>query len=381
MLLIEPADPPAITRYGPRTNAKSWPNKFQSRFLEAGLISYEDRGGDKELLGKEVIDACVQTFVGKPLIIKHGNGVKPATLEEKAVGYISRVWFEPNDAWYYCEGVLIDDQAKELVKPIEDGGQGWKVSCGYHITATDERGGEKNAIHYAREILGFEAEHLAIVETPRYEGATIRLNEKNANQGSVMFKFWRKASPTATAPAAADLPAAGKLSDLAGESEVEIDGAKVRLNDLVALHRENAKRKASAAQAEELAPETLLEVDGKSVSLADLVAGFRANEAKMCDDAKKNEKPPEDDEETKKKKEAAKRKNDDDEAKRKNEADEETRRNNDAKKGQESFHILASARANPPPPTPISQSFGTMAEGIARGKRLCSMKPFEAGKN
>ena len=338
------------------------------------MISYEDINGDKELLTKETIDRCVDTFVGKPLLIKHGSGVTPQTMESKAVGYISRVWFEPTDAWFYCEGVIVDDHAKELIE------QGWKVSCGYHITEADERGGEKNAIPYRREILGFEAEHLAIVEKPRYEGATIRLNEKQlgANMDNV-FKILKKLLAPAATPAATS---AG-LSDISGDSEIQIDGKGVRLNELVDLHRKNAK---APAAGDTLAPETEFEVDGKPITLAKLVEGFRTNEARCMDEAKRKNDDDEakrknEAEEEEKKKEAARKNSEEEEAKkkeasRKNAEDEETRRDN-AKKA-DSFRVLATARTNPPPEPAPTASFGTMDEKLARGARLCSLKP---GKN
>ena len=364
------------TRYGPRVNAKSWPDKFQSNFIEPGLISYLDTGGDLELLSKETIDRHIQSFVGKPVIVRHGAGVTPETMEAKAVGYISRVWWEPSEAWYYCEGVIFDDRAKDLIKPVTEGGKGWRVSCGYNVTSSDERGGEKNAIKYAREILGFEGEHLAIVERPRYEGATIRLNEKQlgANMENV-FKILKKLIAPAATPAAT---AGAGLTDISGESEIEIDGNKVRLNELVELHRKNAKAPAAAPVAgESLAPDTELEVDGKSVTLANLVAGYRTNEAHCAEEtARKNTA---DEEEEKKKKEAARKNAEDEEAKKKEavRSNEAASREN-ARKGADSFRVLATARTNPPPDPAPTASFGTMDEKLARGARLCSLKP---GKN
>lgn len=76
------------------------------------------------------------------------------------------------DGWYWCSGVLTDEEA---VKLIEDG---YNVSCQYRITdyAENTEGKFHNANPYDKEILNGVFEHLAIVENPRYEGAFIAVN-------------------------------------------------------------------------------------------------------------------------------------------------------------------------------------------------------------
>ena len=390
MLLTERrALPLNALRYGPRQNAKSWPNKFQSRFIEPGIISYEDRGGDKELVSKEAIDRCIASFEGKPVIVKHGSGVTPQTMESKATGYIVRTWFEPTDGWYWCDGVIIDDETKDLIK------SGWLVSCGYHVTDTDERGGEYHAIPYAREILAFEGEHLAIVEKPRYEGVSIRLNSKHTEGTMNVFKILKKI----VAPAKPDetKPGAGEAADVSGDSEVTVDGKQIRLNDLVEAFktRENAGS---------VTADTQIEVDGKPIKFSDIVAGYRANtlfEANRChetpDEKKEREKKENeaadkkrhDDEEKKRHDDEEKKRHDDEEKKRADDAeakkradakDEETRRNNERQRNTESFRILGAARNNPPVTTSGTPSFNSMDEKVERGRRLCSLKVVDDTK-
>ena len=346
-------------RYGTRQNAKVAGNRFTSRFIEPGLISYEDHGGDKELLTKETLDTFTATFVGKPLIVRH-NG-------KTTEGTITRVWWNPEDAWFWCEGDVQGTDGRQRIN------EGWSVSCGYHITDTDESGGEWHAMPYARRILAFEGEHLALVENPRYEGASIRLNEKSPKHGAQMnvFKLIKKMLPGAAAGDATN-PDTGKPADVSGESEVEIDGANIRLNDLVELHRKAGKG--------EIAGDTMVEVAGKPVKFSDLVAGFRANEAKD-EKAKKDE-----DDEKKKKDDERKNAADEDDKKKKDkekeEADEKAKRDNAKIAGSNSFRVLANARNNPPPPVQTaSTQFGTLSEQLERGKRLCSLSPTTAGKN
>ena len=341
-------------RYGIRQNAKVTGNRFESRFIEPGLISYEDHGGDKELLTKETLDTFTSTFVGKPLIVRH-NG-------KTTEGTITRVWWNPEDAWYWCEGELQGADARTRIN------EGWSVSCGYNITESDETGGEWHAMPYARRILAFEGEHLAIVENPRYEGASIRLNEKQPKLGAHvnMFKLLKKLLPGATA-GTTTTPDAGQPADVSGDSELVIDGANVRLNDLVDLHRKAGKN--------EIAGDTTVEVEGKPIKFSDLVAGFRANEAK-------EEKSKKDEEDETKRKNAA----DEEEKKKKDKEDEDKKekdkRDNAKAAGTASFKVLGNARNNPPPTAATGPaSFGTLSEQIERGKRLCSLTPTTAGKN
>jgi len=344
-----------LTVYGERQNAKVTGNRFTSRFIEPGLISYEDHGGDKELLTKETLDTFTATFVGKPLIIRH-NG-------KTTEGTITRVWWNPDDAWYWCEGEIQGTEARQRIN------EGWSVSCAYGITDTNETGGEWHAMPYARQILAFEGEHLALVENPRYEGASIRLNEKT-KPGTAMFKFIKKILAPTPASAADVKPGQADQADLSGESEVTIDGAQVRLNDLVELHRQRAK-------GETLAPETQIEVDGKAVTIAAVVAGFRANAA--AEDKAKKDKDDEDEKKKKDKEESDRKNATEEEEKKKKEKEDKDRENARVASGQQSFRVLANARNNPPAPQPAaSPSFGGLAEQLERGKRLCSLS---TGKN
>ena len=143
---------------------------FKSRFLQAGLVKYQF---GVCLLKKETIDKFVNTFIGCPVVINHQD-VTDESAKEQRVGVISRVYFEPSDAWFWCEGVLFDNEAIDLVQ------KGHTVSCQYEITEySDNSDGElHNGNPYDKEILNGRFEHLAIVDSPRYEDAIIAVNSK-----------------------------------------------------------------------------------------------------------------------------------------------------------------------------------------------------------
>ncbi len=173
--------------------------RFECKFLEPGIVSYaEERNGGIELLQKETIDKALNSFIGKPLIIRH-NGTE-------AHGKIEEVKYNADDGWYYASGPIETEEAQKSVK------KGWKVSCAYRVNST-KVGGTWHNIPYKQEISEIEFEHLAIVPKSRYEGATIRLN------GLVN---WVKGLADMIIP-----------SEQEGNLEIDINGKAVKLNELI----------------------------------------------------------------------------------------------------------------------------------------------------
>lgn len=146
--------------------------RFSARFIEPGLVSYEERNLGISLLRKETIDKYLDTIVGKPVTIEHprhmGGGER-----YNQVGKIDMAEYSAKDGWYWCGGELTDDKAVELVN------SGHSVSCGYTIPKGESslgKGGRRNRVRYDNEITNLHFDHLAIVTNPRYEEAGIRLN-------------------------------------------------------------------------------------------------------------------------------------------------------------------------------------------------------------
>lgn len=128
------------------------------------------------LLKKETIDQSLQSMVGAPVIIKHQD-VTNENADELRCGVISKAYFNDFDGWYYCEGIIWDEKAKELVN------NGWSVSCSYDYLAYNDEGGEENNIHYDKEFTQLNFTHLALVDNPRYERANIVFNSKDEEKG------------------------------------------------------------------------------------------------------------------------------------------------------------------------------------------------------
>ena len=142
---------------------------FKCRFLEAGLVKYSF---GVCLLERETINKFVQEFVGCPVIINHQE-LTEETADTSRVGVISDVWFDSSDGWFWCKGIIFDDEAIDLIE-----NQNFNISCQYSITEYSNN--TENKLHngnpYDKVILNGKPEHLAIVKTPRYENAMIAVN-------------------------------------------------------------------------------------------------------------------------------------------------------------------------------------------------------------
>lgn len=153
---------------------------FVSRFIEAGGVSYGKAGVLK--VTKETLDKFIQTLVGCPVIIRHKT-LTSDNVDEERVGVVNGVWFEPKDAWFYCDGII---WKKDAIRKIENG---WTVSCTYDMTESTEESGEWHNIHFDDELLNGVFLHLAIVPNPRYEDATIKFNSKD-RENDMLFKLF-----------------------------------------------------------------------------------------------------------------------------------------------------------------------------------------------
>lgn len=143
---------------------------FESRFIQPGLAGYPGQFGNA-LIKKENLDKFVHTLRNKPVTINHKDNIG----DDDKVGEVLNVWYNPEDGWYWCDGIITDETAINLIND-----KNWSVSCSYDFTKYDDEGGTENNIPYDIEFLDGEFNHLAIVDNPRYEGANIVFNSKGA---------------------------------------------------------------------------------------------------------------------------------------------------------------------------------------------------------
>lgn len=145
--------------------------KFKSRFLTPGIAGYPGQFGNV-LIKKESFDKFINTLEGAPVIINHKD-LTEENANDARVGVVSNVWFNDKDGWYWCDGIIWDKTAQNLITD-----KGWSVSCSYDVKLADDAGGTENNIPYDIEFLDGVFTHLAIVDNPRYERANIVFNSK-----------------------------------------------------------------------------------------------------------------------------------------------------------------------------------------------------------
>lgn len=302
-------------------NAKDWPSEYSCNFLEPGLVSYVDVDAGIAMLRKETILQMLPSFIGKPVIIDHID-VTPKDFEDHAVGYITKVWYDDYRNWAFCSFILKDDKAKEKVA------RGYSVSCAYDVLST-AKGGEWHAIKYDEEITGGSGTHLALVTSPRYEGATIQecrmlVNSKkakitnpeifvmlnNKQREDTMIKLYRKENVKAGAVVDPKEPTKQKWN---GDNLfVKVDNEFVSLADLA----KHAPKKNSFVELQTV--ENDIEINGVVHNVNDLVEGYKASK-KNSDE----EKDKEEDDKEKKAKKAAKKNEDEKEEKDNGDQDQE----------------------------------------------------------
>jgi hypothetical protein len=162
---------------GQRLNIAPSGKRFSSEFIEPGLVSYLDNpNGAIELLRKETIDEALSSMIDASLTIGHPRGRfmidwQPADV---ANGKVDAVSFNAQTGFYCCEGPVDTDQARAAI------GSGKRPSCGYDVLEVGP-GGSWHNMPYVRELTKIRFHHLAIVDNPRYEDSTIRLNSKETN--------------------------------------------------------------------------------------------------------------------------------------------------------------------------------------------------------
>lgn len=344
------------TRVEERLNIAPSGKRFRCNFIEPGLVSYTDCGGDVELLRQETIEAALHTALGNPLTIGH---VRTNKLVAAAHGRVENVGRDPATGWFFADGTVETDEARARIR------NNAKPSCGYTVTSFGP-GGVWHNMHYAREITGIKFHHLAIVDNPRYEGAGYRLNSKTTKTTAMNPLKWFKKKITPAAEAGGTPIETTESGELSPDTNVELgNGKTVKLNELVEAFN-------NPARANEITADSEIEYTGadqkvRKVKFSELTTAHEDRENGVESPASKL---------AREKAEETARENSIKEAARV--AAEALERENAA--GKNSFRVLAAARTAPALPViERANSADTVNEQLARGSnRYGSEKP---GKN
>ena len=332
---------------GSRFNISADSKIFDCKLIEPGIVSYRDQSGNIELLRKETLDRCMASVVGNPLTLHHTQ-VTAENRTDVEQGIVNEWSYNSEDGWYYVKGVADTEPAKARMRA------GAKPSCGYQVRQLGA-GGVYHGIRYDAEILDLVFNHLAIVDRPRYEGASFRLNSIANNSTMNVFKLLKKIVTRENDADGKPVEATKVVPhDISGESEIEIDGQKVRLNELFETYLKET------AEAFTTTPEDSFEISGKAVTMGQLADAYRKNRARA--NAAATETP---EQKAKlEKDEAAAKAQRDNAAAEKEKAEKAARKNNTS-----AFFTLHVARTDPKIDGGFSTSSGSLKEKCERGAK------------
>lgn len=246
--------------------------------MRKGLCAYHD---ETILLTQESLDQLSKTAHGIPVTIEHpSEAITDQNVESLSVGRVSRMDYDPSEDLWYAEFVV---ETEEAAKYLRDG---WGVSTAWY---GDEYapGGTLNNVPYDREVKKARYEHLAIVKNPRYEmavGARF-LNSRNETGHADVNPVKMETKPTPPPKGSYMLGRVWKMMTVKEEIKtnenedlhVEIDGeAKPLKNVLDEMKALKEKKESAAPEKRMLCADDEVEVDGKKMKVGELVEAYKA---------------------------------------------------------------------------------------------------------
>lgn len=261
------------------------PKAYKVRFIEPGIISYEDKNAGTVLVSKEALDRMAPTFKGCPVIFVpefHNDADKKNSFNlddpdsPMPAGIIAEnpEWGE--DGWQWVNLLVWDDAATDALD-----NKNFNVSCSY-MTDEEGPGGTWHELPYDAEVVSGHYMHMAIVPRPRYEGSRVFANSKGGpDLGMKLFKKTNAAPPDVPekkpdGPAAPEADGEGeekKILENDDSTEIDVNGTRVPLHELISDYVE--KNGGGEPPAETVTPETEVALpDGTTVTIADLIASY-----------------------------------------------------------------------------------------------------------
>lgn len=317
-----------------KTNSVSQkPSFFYARHMQPGTCRYDS---EMILVDTEALQSMIRTGGGIPVYIHHQPNVPIEDTKKLAIGYVTESFYNELDGWAWFKFMAIDDEARIAIS------DGWSVSNAYVPTQWGSNG-TKNNVAYDREIISGEFTHLAIVPDPRYENACIMTPEQfkayqeekksklselqNSNpkqttsKGKPMFKLFKNERK--------------EVSTVDADTQVELeDGKVVSVGEMMNAMKKNSddgdEDEKKKAEDEKMNAE--VDVDGEKMPLKELVNRYKKmNEKRNA--AEEEEKKNAAEEEAKKK-----------EAEEKANAEEEEKKKAEKENGMKNFKMLQNAK-------------------------------------
>jgi hypothetical protein len=256
----------------------SAPKSYKIRFIEPGLISYEDQQAGTVLVEKSALDRMAPSFKGCPVIFvpeHHNDADKDTAFDFEDVGanppsgIVSGSPYWGDDGWQWVDVLIWDEAAQEAIA------KGFNASCAYIVDEEGE-GGERNGLAYNAEITNGHYIHMAIVPRPRYNEAMILANSKGGHSVAINI-FRKKENAAPVAPPIPKKPEAAPVAPAMVKNEADPgtvvmlpSGGQATLAELIAAY------KATPGAQEPLDMDDMVDVDGQQVQVSELVAAFEA---------------------------------------------------------------------------------------------------------
>lgn len=280
------------------SNSKQEPRIFYAKHIAPGVCGYED---ETVFLSEDALRKMDKTFAGKPIYVNHQK-VNLDNLQEEADGYVIESFYLPEDGAHWTKNIVVSDKGHEAI------GKGWAVSNAY-IPDEFGAGGEWHNVPYDREITNAHYTHLAIVENPRYEEATIMTPEE--------FKMYKESKREQLKQLENSKTEKGEKrmnwklfdkkektnSEEISNTMVELsNGSTVSIGEMINAVEEDIKAKEEKKdKCNEDVLEKVVKVNGEDMKVSELVKAFEKKDKKNEDDKEKKDAADEDKKEEDKK--------------------------------------------------------------------------------
>lgn len=263
-------------------NAKKEPEVFYALHMYEGVARYED---EDIFVSNKTIKSMCKSFEGKPIFVEHKD-VPVEEWQSVADGYVSDCFYNENDGKFWTKFVAVSDEARDAIS------KGWAVSNAYFPTFSNV-GGTWINVDYNREVIGGKFDHLAIVDNPRYEGAVIMTPDEYKAYNVTMSQELEALNNAKDEPKEKVKKSMFKLfktEKVAVQNEADLDNAfasfegapeeGVSIAELTEAYK-NAKKDEAVEEKEDKAENKCsynmddeLEIDGKKVKFEELVNAY-----------------------------------------------------------------------------------------------------------
>jgi len=316
--------------------------------MRRGLCAYSN---ETVLVSQETLEAISKSIMGVPVVIDHPedliNDENIKTLD--VVGRVADMHYEAEDDFWYAHFVIDDQRGVDLLN------QGFGISTAW-FGDKYASGGTLNNVGYDRELLEGRYEHLAIVKTPRYEMAVnpIFLNSKSCNENqpdsnikvtNIILNSNEQKGSSMIGKIFKKLVSREEIKTNEGEEVfVNVDGTDVPISQMISelkLNKKNAEEKKEEEKKMANGADEV-DVDGEKISVNELVKRYKAGQKKNEVEEKKEEKKDEKKNEADPKEEEKKNSDDEDEDDKKKEA----KKKNSLDETEKNFQMIKSLHEN-----------------------------------